>query len=379
MEPFLPPPVRDLTASLDWKPGAATLSGRAANLVVNGALHDLDRAFASYMGDPPVPSLLTYAKHASRSVGSQLARMEAGLRFLRYFDLNALVDLVRDLRSGVSVRGQAAALAAEFVRNPFRFYRTLQTLRRAIQWGNLQAYGSLVPAFSTFLAAESTGDDGLLALERAGYGAPPLDPNGLVVQAFARYREAHRLGRSIGSHPASSRDRYVEMRQRLAFSATLTLSLHEQMLFQASECYDDPTVRRIVAKLTPTLTIEDPVDTMQLLPDGGNWAEFTDRMGLQEVAAGGEGDVALRDPSGRQRAYRIGDVPTRSGTIFDYLSSRFLDAAAADGVTKRPLPLPAYDDGEGRAIDRLRQSYRRARGSYRPGGGEFAYRPLDRT
>lgn len=64
------------------------MSGRAANVAVTDALHALDRAFAQYLGEPVVPSLLTYAKNASRTVGAQIARLEAALRFLRFFDLN---------------------------------------------------------------------------------------------------------------------------------------------------------------------------------------------------------------------------------------------------------------------------------------------------
>jgi len=340
------------------------MSGRAANQIVTAALHDLDRAFAAYMGDPPVPSLLTYAKHASRTVGSQLARMEAVMRLLRFFDLNALADIRRDVRPGSATRGQARAVLAELARNPIRFYRTLGTLRRAIQWGNLQAYESLVPAFGRYLAAEAAGSNGVEALTAAGYGAPPIDPQGLLLGAFRLYQNSHRMGAGLATAPEAVRAQRVELRQRLSFRATLTLSLHEQMLFQASECYDDPVVKRVVGKLTPTLVIEDPVDTMHLLPDGGNWAEFADRMGLSE--ASGPGDVTLSDPTGRERHYRLAASAGTSGTIFDYLSSRFLDPAAADGVAAAPLALPAYDDGEGRAIDRLRQSYRRVRGSYDP-------------
>jgi hypothetical protein len=365
MSSFHPRPIQDLSESLEWKPGVGTLSGRAANAVVNEALHEMDRAFAAYMGQPAVPSLLTYAKHASRTVGSQLARMEATMRFLRYFDLNALADIRRDVRHRSFVRGQARALASEFFRNPFRFYATLRVLRRAIQWGNLQAYESLVPAFGRYLEAESAGADGVAALELAGYGAPPRDPQGLLLQAFRLYQSSHRIGQGLSNSSSYEHDRLVELRQRMAFSATLTLSLHEQMLFQASECYDDPVVKRVVGRLTPTLTIEDPVDTMYLLPHGGNWAEFTDRMGLAEAVDRGE--VNLSDPSGVQRTYSLSTESRPTGTIFDYLSSRFLDPAAAEGVAARPLPLPAYDDGEGRALDRLRQSYRRVRGDYRPG------------
>ncbi len=364
MTAFTPRPIRDLSESLDWKPGAATLSGRAANVIVNEALHELDRAFAGYMGEPAVPSLLTYAKHASRTVGSQLARMEATMRSLRYFDLNALADIRRDTQGAPALSGQVRVLATEFIRNPFRFYGTLRTLRLAIQWGNLQAYGSLVPVFNRYLEAEHAGEDGLAAPQREGYGGSPLDPQGLVLQAFRLYQAAHRIGMALPDVDSAERNRLMDVRRRVAFSATLTLSLHEQMLFQASECYDDKVVKRVVGRLTPTLAIEDPVDTMYLLPNGGNWAEFTDRMGLAEAA--GSADVTLIDPSGLERRYRLTGRGGPGGTIFDYLSSRFLDPEAAEGVAARPLPLPAYDDGEGRAIDRLRQSYRRVRGTYRP-------------
>lgn len=361
MAVFSPPPLRDLSESLEWKPGAETLSGRAANLVVNQALHDLDVAFTAYMGEPAVPSLLTYAKHASRTVGSQLARMEAAMRFVRYLDFNALADMRRDASQRTSVRGQARIMLIELARNPFRFYRTLTVLRHAIQWGNLQAYGSLVPAFSTYLAAETSGSDGLDALDAAGYGEPPLDPQGLVMRAFQLYRAAHDI--DVSGDDSPSRQRRIDLRKSIAFQATVTLSLHEQMLFQASECYENPVVSRVVGKLTPSLVIEDPVDTMYLLPDGGNWADFTDRMGLVETTD--SGDVALIDPDGELHQFRL-RAGRPEGTIFDYLASRFLDPSAAAGIAAAPLPLPAYDDGEGRALDRLRQSYRRVRGEYHP-------------
>ncbi len=368
MPAFSPQPLRDLTESLQWKPGATTLSGRAANLVVNDALHELDIAFTDYMGAPPVPSLLTYAKHASRTVGSQLARLEAVMRFLRYLDFNALADIRRDAMRRETVRGQARIMLLELARNPFRFYRTLSVLRHAIQWGNLQAYQSLVPAFSTFLEAETAGADGTVALRRAGYGEPPLDPQSLVLRAFQMYRAARELGDEVeDDNGADQRNpdrlRRLDLRRSIAFNATLTLSLHEQMLFQASECYEDAMVQRVVGKLTRSLVIEDPVDTMYLLPDGGNWAQFTDRMGLTEVDP--PGDVRLIDPAGVPRCYRLQDNRA-AGTIYDYLSSRFLDSEAAAGIAAAPLPLPAYDDGEGRALDRLLQSYRRVRGEYRP-------------
>lgn len=360
-------PAPDLSEALDWKPGADCLSGRAANLVIGDALHELDRAFAAHMGQPPVPSLLTYAKHASRTVGVQVARLEAALRFLRFFDLNALVDVMRDARSRPALRGHIRPLLAEAGRNPLRLYGTLQSLRRGILWGNLQAYESLVPAFRTYLDAASGGGDGVAALYAAGYGGGGRDPQGLVVHAFKLYDAARRLGTKPNG-PGGSRAGLADVRHALAFHATLTLSLHEQMLFQTSECYEDPVVRRVVEKMTPSLVIEDPVDTMRLLPDGGNWADFTDRIGLAEVSAGEPADLGLIDPGGTYRRYRISSAAARPGTIFDYLSSRFLDPNAAAGVAARPLPLPAYDDGEGRAVDRLRQTYRRATGTYHPDG-----------
>lgn len=59
-------------------------------------------------------------------------------------------------------------------------------------------------------------------------------------------------------------------------------------------------------------------------------------------------------------------LPSR--TIFDYLSTLFLDPKAAERIAGRPLPLLAYEEVEERAIDRLWLSYRRAHGAYRPQG-----------
>ena len=70
----------------------------------------------------------------------------------------------------------------------------------------------------------------------------------------------------------------------------------------------------------------------------------------------------LREPkSPRRRGVGIGE-------IFDCLSPRLVDpdpVSTAD-VTFLPLSVPAYDDGNRQAIDRLCQSYMRLAGHYGP-------------
>lgn len=157
-----------------------------------------------------------------------------------------------------------------------------------------------------------------------------------------------------------------ELRKRVAFAATLCLALHEQMLFQSSECYGDPLVKRVTARLTPTLTISDPIDVMALLPGGGNWANFADRIGLVETSAcPGSPSVTIVDPDGVQRTYRLAEEQhVVAGSIADYLHRRLMSDQGERLIAHPALPLPLYDDGEGTALARLRQSYLRMRGRY---------------
>lgn len=355
----------DLSEALNWSPGSRGLSGRAANTKINGALHDLDLAFANYLGSPVVPCLLTYAKNASRTVGLQVSRLEALLRFLRYFDLNALIDARADLLGNPHMVGPLSYLVKLLIKNPISFYSQIKRLRKALVWGNLQAYGSLVPAFCCFLNAETKGENGLNALKNFGLASIEKDPSGLLMRAFTLYKNVAELKEELNGKNGVDAAPLIKLRSELAFVATLSLSFHEQMLFQASQCYGDPNIQQLTSGMSKTLYIEDPIDVVMLLPNGGNWALFTDRMGLDEVDSEELAYVSIRDPDGELRHYVLKENSIHlRGTIFDYLRNRFTSDLAEDLVESPSLPLPRYDDGEGTGFARIYQTYLRATGKY---------------
>jgi hypothetical protein len=112
-------------------------------------------------------------------------------------------------------------------------------------------------------------------------------------------------------------------------AANLRLGMQEQwQTLQQPDTFADPLVSEVVGALTPSMSLTDATGTHELLPNGGNWADFADRMGLIEV------DPATLPPGKRQQGYILADAQghkhhfilnpdrkAREGSIFEYFSS----------------------------------------------------------
>lgn len=278
----------------------------------------------------------------------------------------------------------ASAKAINAVDLPGRsFMEKVAILRRALVSGNIAIINDIAPAFDTFLRAESAGKDGVAALRAAGFGREPLDRHGLILQAFERYaaarrisdemlqkytpeqlaafEEAWRTGDPVPERLVSETHNYltfqqdIARRQNLTLHANLLLGFHEQLVsLQSPEVFDHPEVAKMMEVLSRGMVFEDVRGKTPLLPNGGNWAEFTKRMGLKEVSPTATFNpvvfdgvetkdmlIELKDPDGTVRKYFTSGM-CEAGTIVYFMAQAHLafDANTDRLLDAKPKALP---------------------------------------
>jgi hypothetical protein len=332
--PYAGVPLPDLSAARTWRPGDAGPDGSAANRTITATYHALDQAMTRYLGEPALPNWMTFGKYASREAGVQILRMEELLKIAQRLDANALANTLEDFVDNQRLLGKQGLEMLAYSGSPVAFMRNVKLMRDALVAGNTGVYEDVAPAYDQFLRSEAAGGDGLAALKAAGYGRPPHDPQGLLLQAFTLYQQA---GRQRAALPPAAR-------QALIARANLLIVTHEQMdVVQGPHIFGDPAVAKLMQRMTRTMTVTDARGTRTLLPDGGNWADFATRMGYREVAPGTPDAIPVKDQAGRTHLYVVD--PARPGTISAYFASALnaRDARTMIGHTPAPLP-PAYDD-----------------------------------
>lgn len=336
----------DVSAAVDWKPGSTGLSGTAANLQVTNAYEQIDQAFSQYLGSPALPNWTTFGKYASDQVGEQIDRMESMLYNLHHASPNAWFNQIEDFVAHPASLGEQGLALMQVSKTPEALLSNVQKMRNALVYGNTHVFANIAPAFTTYLRAENQGQDGLAALRAAGYGRAPLDPQNFLLQAFTNYQQAHAIGQKLsrGGLSAAEQKQLLAQRQKLVNQGNLLVGIQEQMvILQRPEVFGDPTVSRIVAATTPKMTLPDAVQTMKLLPNGGNWANFADRMGFVEVPRGSDPQaITVTDPSGVAHDYVPNpDTAKRQGTIYQYFLDNLPTARAQKMISGTPQPLSA--------------------------------------
>jgi hypothetical protein len=119
----------------------------------------------------------------------------------------------------------------------------------------------------------------------------------------------------------------ADRRRQLVFHANLLLGFQEQMVsLQNSDVFDKPEVRQLMESLSRGMVFHDSRGKVPLLPKGGNWADFTTRMGLREVSEEKGVDpqssdmvIKIRDDQGRTRYYETSGL-CEPGNITQYMS-----------------------------------------------------------
>jgi hypothetical protein len=329
----------------------------ARNVAINASYQELDLVLTAYLGRPFVANWATFGKHASAHVGQEMAEADESLQALD--GVGDLERLGHDLEHGnaaaaihdvrAMVRAiecvplllrqphlvpQSCGLALGFLREAIADLRAaleaangldnvvaaigvlrsrlpkirgeLRALKDELADGNRRIYDNIAPCLAEFLACVLEAPDGVpteLAIASDG--------DGFMVAAFRHYVAARKLGNQL-REPAYAGDAAL-LAQRLAEVklANMTLVTHEQMLAQPD--YDGMVMQ--MEALRGRMTMEDPTGSHPLLPAGGNWGNFYERLGFDASLA--PSDFRMIDPD-RLPPLLVQSDPRYQGSIADY-------------------------------------------------------------
>ncbi|MFN3429264.1 MAG: hypothetical protein ACK46X_04855 [Candidatus Sericytochromatia bacterium] len=343
-------PLPDLSPARAWAPGSKGLDGSTANRTVTETYTRLDAGMSRYLGEPAAANWMSFGKYASREAGGQILRMEEVLKICYRLDADSLVDSLQDLVKQPQLLGeQGMALLARSKGNPIEFVRNTKRMHDALVFGNTGVFADIAPAYDTFLRAEAKGQDGLAALRRAGYGQAPKDAQGFVYQAFECYDRARKLGDRAAKATGPEREALLARRLEAVNRGNLLIGIHEQMVvIQGPRVFGDPAVYQLLEALSDTMVMTDANGVHELLPNGGNWADFATRMGFSEVPALSVSDAfVVKDHQGKTHHYVLHpDAAKREGTIGQYFADDLSGDRAKNMIANVPSELPSsYRDG----------------------------------
>ncbi|MFP5502413.1 MAG: hypothetical protein ACLGIN_07970 [Candidatus Sericytochromatia bacterium] len=340
----------DVRVAREWAPGKRGLDGGTANRIVNETYTKLDAGMSAYLGAPAVPNWMSFGKFASREAGGQILRMEEVLKITKRLDADSAIDSLQDLAKHSDLLGPAGYQLLKLSRgNPLAFVRNTEKIHAALVHGNTGVYADIAPAFDRFLRAEAAGQDGVDALKKAGYGGGEKDPQGLLLASFKGYAKARALGEQAKKATGAEQAKLLDQRQAVAHRANLLLGVHEQMVvLQGPEVFGNPELAKLIGALTTTMALTDANGTHPLLPNGGNWATFADRMGFLAVPAGSDPQaIKVVDHQGVTHHYVLHpDAKVREGSIAQYFLDSLGPEAASKLIAQPPSPLPSsFRDG----------------------------------
>lgn len=337
----------------------------ARNAAINASYHELDRALTAYLGQPFVANWATFGKHASAHVGNEMAAADESLRILDTVrDLERLAsDLEHDDASAAMLQIRAMVRAIHelpvLLRKPHIFSQMggmvlaflheavtdmhaaleaahglgnvkamvavlsgrlpkirseIQAMKDALADGNRRIYDNIAPCLAEFLACGQAAPDGVPASL-----VIPSDADGFMIAAFNHYVAARKLTNQLRD-PAYANDAGVlDTRLNAIKLANLTLVTHEQMVAQPD--YD--RMRPQMEALRGRMTMEDPTGSYVLLPAGGNWGHFYERLGYDEIRA--PSDLRAVDPDHLPPLLPKTD-PRYQGSIAEYFDRNAQEA-----------------------------------------------------
>lgn len=358
-------PLKDHSGANFWSADQAqrgTESGTAANAQINRDYSALSQAADRYMngtqGAPRVNNFFEFAEQASTAVGEQIRNIEnvqlgangsavgavkAGQAMLngqqldqarRVYDatMRDQADQVvqqnpndNSLLNGSRVLGGTAG----------QMWGEMDTTRDALVNGNTAIHKHLGSAADTFFRGEADGGKGLEALREAGIvPGSKDDPDGLITRAFTSMQKVHDLGQQWEQATTQEeKDRIQAERLEASKDSVFSFMMHEQgHILQNGAIFDDPTLKRNLGAITETMTFKDTNGEHGQLGAGQNYANFTDRLGLQSVSGDTPGAFPLTK-NGETRHY-LPD-PSQKGSIVDYFSSN-MEGRRAENMLNAP-------------------------------------------
>jgi hypothetical protein len=338
-----------------WNPDEPRgMTGVEANKAITGAYAWLDGRMSDYLGDPAIANWTTFGKYASREAGGQIQRFEAleGMLNENSFKqvVNNALGLLHDFIGHRESLSRQSRLMRKVSKGPDDYAHNVGLMRDTLVNGNAAIMHDIGPAFQTFLSAEEKGQNGLEALKAAGYGQAPKDRQGFLLRAFEGYQQAQGITKRLKTEQLDPKQRedLTAQRRELVFQANLLVGIQEQMYaLQTKKTFANHEVQELMKSFTPTMELADAVNRMPLLPNGGNWANFHQRMGFKQVFDPNQpGVMTIPDVKGNVRHYVVNpDVLAREGTIFEYFRANMDPEVSRRLIDASPATYPTMYDG----------------------------------
>lgn len=370
-------PIADLRGALKWRPGDDGMSGTEANVQVTSDYHLLGNQIQKYFaGDPNGPALpvvadfATLAKFGSRLGGDTIRDLEN----LMKGDPFSLTHAVRDMSNRQTITQGAMMGLSTLSRNLAKLpthgiskvavdttlesVRTFSKMRNVMVEGNTTIHDSASRAYDAFLKGETSGEGGMVALEKAGYFPGSADDRlGMYTEAFGRYKQARDLGvQAQKETDPAARLALLERRDKLMKEANIRLFIHEQTILESPSMYLDKDIKHAVSSIGGAMALKDANGVYPLLPQGGDWTDFKSRMGFLEVTPDTPGAIVVIDPlAPTQKAYLID--PDATGTVSHFSNDRTTGPNASSLPSTFPPPLVNRPvSSTGRGIERVGQN-----------------------
>lgn len=331
------------------------------NVAINTSYHQFDEALTAYLGQPFVANWATFGKHASAHVGNEMAAADEAVRLIN--SLGELERIVHDLEHDNTIvvvaeyhqlmqtleglpallkkphvisqsTGMAidlltdttaemkAALAAshggfaklkaavaKLVGMLPHLAAEINVMKDRLADGNRKIYENIAPCLRELLLGVQSAPDGIPRELPV-----PSDTDGFMSPAFGHYVEARKLTNMLQDPELAGRGDLLEARVNEVKRANMILVTHEQMIAQPD--YD--AMPNQMAALAGRMTLEDPTGTHVLLPSGGNWGNFYERLGYDRSAA--PADFRTIDPNHLPPLLPKTD-PSYKGTIAEYFDT----------------------------------------------------------
>ncbi len=328
------------------------------NNAITQSYHEFGLALTAYLGEPYLSNWFTYAKYASFSFGQKIRELTVGhetlVRVLAMplrFDKGPIRRLLGDLcnlpqagksfapliklaltRANVPEELREEIACGRLQRLWPRFMGQIQSMWRAadnlqhsitrlqngIVQGNAQIYESVTPAARSFLE-KASGASTAQTLDSA-------DRNDFLPAAFALYAEVQNLAARLVNLPdGSERQSMILRREEYANRANLLIGFYEQF-WVLQKHFDN--MKDELRVITRDGSFEDPYGVHRVLPNGGDWVDIYQRMGMAS-------DIESQPPFSLTPANLPDLFPPqderRHGTIGEYF---------IDGLNRRLLDQP---------------------------------------
>lgn len=333
-------------------------NAQARNVAINSSYQQFDMALTAYLGQPFCANWATFGKHASAHVGHEMAAADESLRLLD--SLGNVDQLVDDIETFHPIRakaeiqhlyealshlnvlinkpgivGQSMGMAMGLLSDTIVEMRTavgsasggwskfkaavktiagilphmrneIVVMKAELADGNQKIYDNIAPCLQEFLAGVVSAPNGIPATLSI-----PSDKDGFMTAAFHHYVEARRLVNQL-QEPAHANDAgLLDRRLQEIELANLTLVTHEQMVAQPDYDAMQPQMKALAGRMS----LVDPTGVHELLPNGGNWGNFYERLGYDPATA--PADPHKIDPNHLPKQLPKTD-PRFKGSIGDY-------------------------------------------------------------